>query len=81
MDDGRDQPPDGTDRAPLAAGLGQLSPVQRAYSAYTRHSLQCDACRDVDQKCATAEALWRNYREVGASACEQIAAAARYRGD
>lgn len=77
VDDGRDQPPGGTDRAPLAAGVGQLSPVQRAYSAYTRHAIGCDACRDVDQKCETAEALWRTYRTVSGAACDRIADAGR----
>lgn len=73
MDEGRDHTPDPTARAPLAAGLGQLSPVQRAYGAYTRHSIGCDTCRDPDRTCSTAEVLWRTYREVGAAACEQIA--------
>lgn len=77
VDDGREQPPDGTDRTPLAAGVGQLSPVQRAYAAYTRHAIGCPDCRDVDHTCETAEALWRTYRTVSGVACQQIADAGR----
>lgn len=77
MDDGREQPADPTGRAPLAVGVGQLSPVQRAYSAYTRHAIGCDDCRDPDRACATAEMLWRTYRTVSGAACDRIADAGR----
>lgn len=80
VDDGREQPPDGTDRAPLAAGVGRLSPVQQAYSAYTRHAIGCPDCRDVDHTCEIAEALWRTYREVGDAAGRQVAEAVRRPG-
>ena len=78
MDERRDpNPDDGTVRsaaaaAVLAAGVGQLTPVQQAYSAYTRHSLRCDDCRDIDRSCRVAEELWRNYRTVSGHACDQI---------
>lgn len=77
VDDGRERPPGGTDRAPLAAGVSRLSPLQEAWGAYTGHSVACDACRDVDQKCETAEALWRTYRTVSEAACDRIADAGR----
>ncbi|WP_370266388.1 hypothetical protein [Streptomyces sp. V4I8] len=51
--------------------------MQRAYGAYARHFLKCDACRDVDQKCEDAEALWRTYRTVSGAACDRIADAGR----
>lgn len=72
MDERRELPPDATPRPPVVAGVGELSPVQRAYGAYTRHAIDCDACRDVDQTCGTAGVLWRTYREVSGSACRQI---------
>ena len=77
VDERREPEPDATDRAPLAAGIGKLSPVQAAYAAYTRHAIACDACRDVDRSCEQAEGLWRTYRAVSASACRQIADAGR----
>ena len=73
MDERREPPPETTDRAPLAAGLGRLSPVQQAYAAYTRHAIQCDDCRDPGHTCDTAEGLWRTYREVSGAACQAIA--------
>ncbi|MDQ0758655.1 hypothetical protein [Streptomyces canus] len=78
VDERRDpEPDDGTVRAAttaaaLAAGVGRLSPVQQAYSAYARHSLQCPDCRDVDRSCCVAEELWRTYQAVGAAACQQV---------
>jgi hypothetical protein len=83
VDDRRDPAPDdGTVRAAaaaavLAAGVGQLSPVQQAYSGYTRHAIQCAACRDVDRSCGVAEELWRNYQTVSGNACDQIGDGAR----
>lgn len=77
MDEGREPEPSATDRPPLAAGIGQLSPVQRAYATYTRHAIHCDACRDVDQTCQAAEQLWRDYRSVSGEACRRIADAGR----
>lgn len=76
MDERRDPPPDATPRTPLV-GLGELSPVQRAYAAYTRHAIQCDTCRDVDRACHVAEALWRVYQEVSGAACRRIADAGK----
>lgn len=77
VDERRDQPPDATPRAPLVVGLGELSPVQRAYAAYTRHAIECDACRDVDRACDVAETLWRVYQEVSGAACRRIADAGK----
>lgn len=77
MDEGRDTGPDGTARAPLAAGVGQLSPVQQAYAAYTGHAIRCDDCRDPGHTCETAETLWRTYRTVSGAACDRIADAGR----
>ena len=79
MDDGREHPPDGTDRAPIAAGVSKLSPVQEAWGAFTRHSLQCKACRDVDQKCTTAGQLWRRWQDVSVRAARQVAEVGRRR--
>jgi hypothetical protein len=77
MDERRDPPPDATDRAPIAAGLGRLSPVQAAYAAYTRHAIRCDDCRDVDHTCEVAEELWRTYQQVGGGAVQAVADVAR----
>lgn len=73
MDEPRDPPADPTPRAPLAAGVGRLSPVQQAYSNYTRHSLGCADCRDVDHTCEIAEELWRAYQEQGRAAYRLLA--------
>ena len=78
MDERRDPEPDGGTARPavpaavLAAGVGRLSPVQQAYSAYTGHAIRCDACRDVDRSCGVAEELWRTYRSISGHACDQI---------
>lgn len=77
MDEPRDPPAEPTPRAPLAAGLGRLSPVQTAYAAYTQHAIDCPDCRDVDHSCEIAEELWRAYRKVGDAAGRQVADAAR----
>ncbi|MFF0736941.1 hypothetical protein ACFYVK_35670 [Streptomyces chartreusis] len=77
MDEPRDPPPDPTPRAPLAAGLGRLSPVQAAYASYTQHAIDCDDCRNVDHTCEIAEELWRVYRRVGDAAGQAVADVAR----
>ncbi|WP_159006873.1 hypothetical protein [Streptomyces sp. NRRL S-813] len=63
MDEPRDPAPgDGSSRQP-AVGVGRLSPVQQAYSAYTVHYLACVICRDVDRGwCDVAEQLWKVYQ-------------------
>lgn len=76
MDEGRDNEPNPTARAPIAAGLGRLSPVQSAYSAYTRHAIDCDDCRNVDHTCEIAEGLWRAYQTAGRNAFRRLAGGA-----
>lgn len=76
VDERREPPPETTPRAPIAAGLGQLSPVQSAYGAYTRHAIDCDDCRNVDHTCEIAEGLWRAYQTAGRNAFRRLAGGA-----
>ena len=73
MDERRDRAPDaGSGRAPLAA-LGQLSPLQQAWSSYVTHTTACDHCRDVDRgRCEVSERLWQAYRVQDAAAYRGI---------
>lgn len=49
---------------PPKAGPG-LPPDRQAYSAYVRHSLECEHCqRPAGQACAEADRLWLAYRQV-----------------
>lgn len=73
MDERRDaQPPPQDGRPPLAAA-SRLSPTQQAYGAYTGHAVACDACRDVDRTCGTAEQLWKAWKTLTDDAFEQLA--------
>lgn len=73
MDEPRDPPRDDGTRPPLIASATRLSPIQQAYSRFTRHSLDCDTCRDVDRgHCDQAEQLWRAYQEQGADAFRRL---------
>lgn len=74
MDERRDTPPPPESRAPVIASAGsRLSPVQQAYAHYVDHATRCPACRDIDQECGDAEALWRAYRVQGDQAYQRLA--------
>ncbi|MER6534655.1 hypothetical protein ABT215_12765 [Streptomyces sp900105755] len=72
MDERRDPPPDGQDRAPLVAAGSRLPTVQEAYAGYTEHFLACGDCRDPDRSCEVARELWRTYMDVGSQAARQV---------
>lgn len=73
MDERRDpQPPPQDARPPLAA-VSRLSPTQQAYGAYAGHAIACDACRDVDRTCGTAEQLWKAWKALIDDAFDQLA--------
>jgi hypothetical protein len=71
-------PPRSYPPRPLVAAASRLSPLQQAYSDYTRHASSCLVCRDVDAgPCPSAERLWKAYRAIGDDACGQVADGAR----
>lgn len=76
MDERRDPPLPPQDAWPPLAAASQLSPVQRAYGAYTGHAVACEACRDVDRTCGTADRLWKAWKATTDDACEQLAGGA-----
>ena len=72
MDERRDPPPDGQDRAPLASAASRLTPVQEAYAAYTEHAIACHECRDPGSSCEVAGVLWRTYMAIANRAARQV---------
>jgi hypothetical protein len=71
VDERRDQHPDHGRRAPLAAAV-DLPPAQQAWSRYATHTLHCDACRDVDQRCDESGRLYRVWRDLTDDAFRQL---------
>lgn len=73
MDERRDPPPPAQGARPPLAAMSRLSPVQQAYAAYTGHAIACEACRDVDRACSTADRLWKAYQAIAHDAFDQLA--------
>ncbi|MFF7190857.1 hypothetical protein ACFZAR_37850 [Streptomyces sp. NPDC008222] len=72
MDEPRDTPADAGSRTPAFVATTRLSPLQEAYGAYTAHTLDCDRCRDVDQRCDAAADLWRVYWMLAVAANRRL---------
>jgi hypothetical protein len=70
MGESRPEPP-AVDPA-LPAGL---SPLQKAWAAYDRHTVGCDDCRTVGGvRCDEAGRLWRAHRDLCDEAYAALAA-------
>jgi len=73
MAERRDKQPEPGTRPALIASGTNLSPVQRAWGAYTDHATHCDTCRSLDAgSCDTAETLYRAYRATEDDAYRQV---------
>lgn len=80
MQERRDGPPDnGTGAEPIPAADVQLSPVQQAHIAYSRHvagtkrARGCKQCGDIDRyRCAEGDRLWRAWTDTCDEAYRQL---------
>lgn len=75
MDEPRgDQPAPESSTHPPIASAAKLAPAQEAYGDYTRHSLRCDQCRDVDRStCSEGKRLHRAWRALSDAALNAVA--------
>ena len=69
MNEPRDTPADDGTHRPAVVASTRLSPIQEAYGAYTRHTLSCPTCRDIDAgPCEDSRLLRRTYLALDADA-------------
>jgi hypothetical protein len=77
VDERRDPQPDDDSRPPLVAAHTDLTPPQKAWSAYTVHSLACRVCCDVDAgACETAGDLYQAWVKASDDAFRRLAGGA-----
>lgn len=74
MNERREPPGDGPRPRAIPAGVGRLSPVQEAWSAYVGHSLNlCNHCRTPSAgRCDEAETLYQAWRALDADAYRRM---------
>lgn len=73
MNERREPSGDGPRPRAIPSGVGRLSPVQEAWSAYVGHSLHCPSCRSLDGgRCTEADSLHRAYVARDADASRQL---------
>ncbi|WP_171109220.1 MULTISPECIES: hypothetical protein [unclassified Streptomyces] len=72
MDERRDPEPAAGSRLRALPGVGRLSPVQEAWSAYVGHTTGCPTCRSIDGRCGKSERLYKAWQEQDADAIRRL---------
>ncbi|MFJ7895841.1 hypothetical protein [Streptomyces anthocyanicus] len=74
MDEPTNEPRPADSRPPLVAAHTNLTPPQKAWSAYTVHALACRVCCDVDAgACGTAGELHQAWVVASQAAFRRLA--------